>query len=98
MALPWLPPFPLLPLHGLPLPIAQGLPGGTRLGSAPFAPWTWPEAFPDAVSTIAPFSIRAVSAAGAMLPATTIRAAWAEADGGNASWATVGLAAMSNAP
>jgi hypothetical protein len=33
-----------------------------------------------------------------MLPATTISAAWAEADGANASCVAVAVAAMSNAP
>jgi hypothetical protein len=39
--LPWLPPLPLFPLHGLPLPIAHGSPGVT-----PPCPFPFPPGFP----------------------------------------------------
>jgi hypothetical protein len=47
---------------------------------------------------MAPFSTRAVFAAGARFPAIRIRAACAVGVPADASWAAVALAAMSNVP
>jgi hypothetical protein len=95
--------LPLLPLHGLPLPLAQGSPGVPFVLPCPLEPL--PAVFgslPGAAAlderTMTPPSSRAALAAGARLPAATINAACADGVAADASCAAVAVPAISNAP
>jgi hypothetical protein len=95
--------LPLLPLHGLPLPLAQGSPGVPFVLPWPFEPFPAalelpPWAAPLDERTMTPPSSWAALAAGARLPAATINAACADGVVADASCAAEAVPAISNAP